>query len=38
MNIYFVLELRIFVIMENTNVVCYFVLKIFLMMGNISDV
>ena len=38
MSIYFVLELRIFVIMENTNVVFYFVLKMFVMMENTSDV
>ena len=37
MNVYFVLELRIFVMMESTNGVCYFVLKIFVMMGNTSD-
>ena len=42
MSVYFILELRIFVIMENTNGVCYFacyfVLKMFVMMGNMSDV
>ena len=38
MRIYFVLEHRIFVMMENTNVVCYFGLKMFVMMGRTSDV
>ena len=38
MSVYFILELRIFVIMENTNGVCYFVLKMFVMKGNTSDV
>ena len=38
MSIYFVLELRIFVMMGSTNVVCYFVLEMFVMMGNTSDV
>ena len=38
MSVYFVLELRIFVMMESTNGVCYFVLKMFVMMGNTSDV
>ena len=37
MNVYFVLELRIFVVMRNTNGVCYFVLEMFVMMGNTSD-
>ena len=37
MSVYFVLELRIFVIMESTNGVCYFVLKMFVMMGNTSE-
>ena len=32
MSVYFVLELRIFVMMGNTNIVCYFVLEIFVMM------
>ena len=32
MSIYFVLELRIFVMMGSTNVVCYFVLEMFVMM------
>ena len=35
---YFVLELRIFVIIGNTNDVCYFVLKMFVMMESTSDV
>ena len=38
MSIYFVLELKIFVMVESTNGVCYFVLKMFMMMGNTSDV
>ena len=38
MSVYFVLELIIFVMMENTNGVCYFVLKMFVMMGNTTDV
>ena len=32
MSVYFVLEFRIFVMMKNTNDVCYFVLKMFVMM------
>ena len=31
MNVYFVLELRIFMMMESINDVCYFVLKMFVM-------
>ena len=42
MSIYFVLKLIIFVMMENTNGVCYFLfllcLKIFMMMENTGDV
>ena len=38
MSVYFVLELIIFVIMGNINDVCYFVLEMFLMMGNTSDI
>ena len=38
MTVYFVLELRIFVMIGSTNVVCYFVLEMFVMMGNTSDV
>ena len=35
---FFFLELRIFVMMESSNGVCYFVLKMFVMMENTSDV
>ena len=38
MSFYFVLELEIFVMMGSANNVCYFVLKMFVMMGNTSDV
>ena len=38
MSVYFVLELRIIVMMRSTNDVCYFVLKMFVMMGNTGDV
>ena len=38
MSFYFVLELRIFVMIENTNDVSYFVLKLFVIMGSINDV
>ena len=38
MNVYFVLELRIFVIMGRTNDVCYFAFEIFVMMGNTNDI
>ena len=37
MSVYFVLELIIFVMMESTNGVCYFVFKMFVMMRNTSD-
>ena len=37
MSVYFVFECRIFVMMENTNDVCYFLLKMFVIMGSISD-
>ena len=38
MSVDFALELRIFVIMESTNDVCYFVLKMFVMIKNTNDV
>ena len=38
MRVYFVLELRIFVMIRKINDVCYFVLEMFVMMGSISDV
>ena len=38
MSVYFVLELRTFVMMGSTNDVCYFVLEMFVMMGITSDV
>ena len=38
MNVYFVLELKIFVMMGSTNNVCYFVLELFVIMGITSDV
>ena len=38
MSVYFVLELIIFVMMRSINDVCYFVLKMFVMMGNTNDV
>ena len=38
MSVYFVLELIIFVMMGSTNGVIYFVLKMFLIMRNTSDV
>ena len=38
MSFYFVLELRIFVMMKSINNVCYFILEMFVMMGNTSDV
>ena len=38
MSVYFVLELRIFVMMRSMNDVCYFVLEMFVMMENTSDV
>ena len=37
MSVYFVLELRIFFMMESSNDVCFFVLEIFVMMRT-SDV
>ena len=37
MSVYFVLELRIFMMIENTNGICYFVLKMFVMIENASD-
>ena len=38
MSVFFVLELIIFMMMENTNGICYFVLKMLVMIGNTSDV
>ena len=38
MSVYFVLELRIFVIMESINDVYYFFLKMFVMMENTSEI
>ena len=38
MSIYFILELRIFVMMGSINGVSNFVLEMFVMMGNTSDV
>ena len=38
MSVYFVLELRIFVIMGSTNDVYYFVLEMFVMMKSNNDV
>ena len=38
MNVYFVLELIIFMMMRNINDVYYFVLEIFVMMTNTNDV
>ena len=38
MIVYFVLELINFVMMENTNNVCYFVLEMFAMMRSTSDI
>ena len=38
MSVYFVLELIIFVIIGSTNGIYYFVLEMFVMMGNTSDV
>ena len=37
MNVYFVLKLIIFVMIESANDVCYFVLEIFVMMESTSD-
>ena len=38
MSVYFVLELIIFVMMGNNNNICYFVLKMVVMVGSTSDV
>ena len=38
MSVYFVLKLRIFVMMESNNNVCYFVFEIFVMIGSTNDV
>ena len=38
MNVYFVLELRSFMMMRNINDVCYFVFKMFVMIECTSDV
>ena len=38
MSLYFVLELKIFVIKGNINDVCYFIFEMFVMMGSTSDV
>ena len=38
MSVYFVLELGIFVMIENINDFCYFVLEMFVMMRSTSDV
>ena len=38
MSLYFVLELRIFVMIGNINDDCYFVLEIFVIMGSTNDV
>ena len=38
MSVYFILKLRIFVMMGNSNDVCYFVLEMFVMMRSTSDV
>ena len=38
MSAYFVLELRIVLMMESDNRVCYFVLEMFVMMENTKDV
>ena len=38
MSVYFVLELIIFVMMRNTNDICYFVFEMFVVMGSTSDV
>ena len=37
-SVYFVLELRIFVMMGNNNDVCYFFLEMFVIMGSTIDV
>ena len=38
MSVYFILKLRIFVMMGNSNDVCYFGLEMFVMMRSTSDV
>ena len=38
MRVYFVLEIIIFVMLESVNGICYFVLKMFVMMRNPNDV
>ena len=38
MSVYFVLELKIFVMMRSTNDVCYFFLEMFVLMGSMFDV
>ena len=38
MSVYFVLKLKIFVIMRNINDGCYFVLEMFVMMKSTGDV
>ena len=38
MSVYFVLELRIVLMMGSNNRACYFVLEIFVMMKNTKDV
>ena len=38
MSVCFVLELRIFVIIESINDVCYFFFEMFVIMGNTNDV
>ena len=38
MIVYFILKLRIFVMMRNITDVCYFVLEMFVMVGDTSDV
>ena len=38
MSVYFALELKIFVMMRNINEVCFFILKMFVMMENTTDV
>ena len=38
MSVYFVLELKIFVMMRSNNDVCYFILEMFVMIGSTSDI
>ena len=38
MSVYFVLKLRIFVMIGNINDVCYFILEMFVMIGSTSDI